>query len=378
MANRALAPRERDRALLLPRNAPRIGAVEVALPEHRYPQEELFALLSRRWKGAHRNVSRLEALHKAVGVEARHTALPIDEYERLDSFSKANDAFIRAGTELGARAVRTALEHAGLGPSDVGAIFFTTVTGLAVPTIDARLVNVLGLPSSVRRVPMFGLGCVGGAAGLARTADHLRAYPEDVAVLLSVELCTLTLQDDLSIANLIASGLFGDGAAAVVLCGAAAPVPANDAFGSTSFLPARVVASRSAFFRDSERVMGWDIGEHGFKVVLSADVPAMVHRHVPAQVDAFLAEHGLARANVDHWVCHPGGPKVITAIEEALALPDGALAITCRSLAEVGNLSSASVLHVLSETSRRAAHGDIGVLMAMGPGFCAEMVLLAW
>lgn len=364
--------------MLQDRDAPRIGAVEVALPEHRYPQDELFALLARRWHGARRSLGRLASLHRAVGVEARHTALALHEYEALDSFGKANDAFIRVGTELGARAVRSALASAGLDTSDVGAIFFTTVTGLAVPTIDARLVNVLDLRPSVRRVPMFGLGCVGGAAGLARTADHLRAYPEDVAVLLSVELCSLTLQDDLSVANLIASGLFGDGAAAVVLGGARAPLPANDAFGATTFSPARVLASRSAFFRDSERVMGWDIGEHGFKVVLSADVPSMVHLHLPREVDAFLGEHGLARSDIAHWVCHPGGPKVITAIEDALALRDGALAITRRSLADVGNLSSASVLHVLAETGRRAAPGDLGVLMAMGPGFCAELVLLEW
>ena len=374
MANRALLPHARERLMLHDRDAPHIGAVEVALPEHRYPQKELFALLARRWSRAPRNVARLASLHEAVGVEGRHTALPLDEYETLDTFGKANDAFIRVGTELGARAVTAALAQAGLAAGDVGAIFFTTVTGLAVPTLDARLVNVLGLRPSVRRVPMFGLGCVGGAAGLARTADHLRAYPEDVAVLLSVELCSLTLQDDLSVANLIASGLFGDGAAAVVLHGARATRPA----GGTAFTPARVVASRSAFFPDTERVMGWDIGEHGFKVVLSAEVPSMVHRHLPREVDAFLGEHGLRRSDIAHWVCHPGGPKVITAMEDALALPEGALAITRRSLAAVGNLSSASVLHVLAQTGRSARRGDLGVLMAMGPGFCAELVLLEW
>lgn len=364
--------------MLHDRDAPRIGAVEVALPEHRHGQDELFARFLERWGSGHRNLTRLASFHRSVQVETRHTALALDEYAAIDTFGKANDAFIRVGTELGARAVRGALAQAGLATGDVGAIFFTTVTGLAVPTIDARLVNVLELPTSVRRVPMFGLGCVGGAAGLARTADHLRAYPEDVAVLLSVELCSLTLQDDFSIANLIASGLFGDGAAAVVLTGARAPAAANDAGGTTTFVPARVVASRSAFFRDTERVMGWDIGESGFKVVLSSDVPAMVDRHLVREVDGFLGDHGLARNDIAHWVCHPGGPKVISAIEEALALPDGSLAITRRSLAEVGNLSSASVLHVLSETGRRASPGELGLLMAMGPGFCAELVLLEW
>lgn len=380
MANHALpfeaAPRPRIDAT----NAPRVAAVELALPSHRYPQRALFSVLEKRWKGQHRNLARLASLHDAVGVEGRHTALSLEEYDQLDSFGKGNDAFIRVGTELGARAVTGALASAGLAPRDVGAIVFTTVTGLAVPTIDARLVNVLDLPSDVTRIPLFGLGCLGGAAGLARTADWLRAYPEKIAVLLSVELCSLTLQDDFSIANLVASGLFGDGAAAVVVAGADAPIAANDAAPASVRSPSRprVVASRSAFFRNSERVMGWDIGETGFKVVLSADVPKIVHAHLPREIDAFLAEHRLARADVTHWVSHPGGPKVIAAVEGSLGLVAGALDVTRRSLAQVGNLSSASVLHVLSETMPKARPGDLGVLLAMGPGFCAEMVLLAW
>jgi alkylresorcinol/alkylpyrone synthase len=380
MANQALPFAHAPERVLVPESAPRIAAVELALPRHRYGQRDLFATLSKRWKGQHRNLARLASLHDAVGVEGRHTALPLEEYERLDSFGKANDAFIRVGTELGAEAVTRALASAGLVTRDVGAIVFTTVTGLAVPTIDARLVNVLGLPRHIRRIPLFGLGCLGGAAGLARTADWLRAYPEEIAVLLSVELCSLTLQDDFSMANLVASGLFGDGAAAVVMCGADAHVAANDAAPASvrSSSRPRVIASKSAFFPNTERVMGWDIGETGFKVVLCADVPKIVHAHLPDEIDAFLEEHGLARGDIQHWVSHPGGPKVITAIEESLGLRNGALDITRRSLAQVGNLSSASVLHVLAETTPRARPGDLGVLLAMGPGFCAEMVLLAW
>jgi alkylresorcinol/alkylpyrone synthase len=139
-----------------------------------------------------------------------------------------------------------------------------------------------------------------------------------------------------------------------------------------------VVETRSAFFPDTERVMGWDIGSTGFKVVLSADVPAIVEQHLPREVDGFLRDHGLSRGDVRHWICHPGGPKVISAIETSLELPANALAITRESLASVGNLSSASVLHVLGKTQQRAVPGDIGILMAMGPGFCAELVLLSW
>lgn len=356
-------------------HAPSIAAVDVALADHRYPQSELAAALVERWQARPKAVARVEQFTRSLGVETRCLALPKEAYGALGGFGAANDAFIRVGTELGARAVRGALARAGLGVESVDAVFFTTVTGVAAPTIDARLVNALGLRRDVKRTPMFGLGCVGGAAGIARAADYLAGHPGHVAVLLSVELCSLTLQDDFSIANLIASGLFADGAAAVVLTGEEHHAPTATA-AVRGLLRPRVLATRSAFFAGTERVMGWDVSERGFGLVLSADVPRIVHEHLPGEIDAFLAAHGLARRDVRRWVCHPGGPKVIDAIEEALALPPDALAVTRASLASIGNLSSASVLHVLSETP--AARGDVGVLLAMGPGFCAEMVLLAW
>ncbi len=367
--------------------APSVGQVEVALPDHEYDQNAMMETLKRRWKDRPKVMNLVDRLHSAVQVERRCLALPLEEYDQLSDFGAANDAFIRVGTELAARAVSAAVERAGLDLGDVDAIFYTTVTGLAVPTIDARLVNVLGLRRDIRRTPMFGLGCVGGAAGLARTNDYLRGHPDHVAVLLSVELCSLTLQDDFSIANVVASGLFGDAAAALVLTGSEAIAPRSSRGGTRassgppsirSRTRARVVDTRSAFFPDTERVMGWDVGASGFKVVLSADVPEIVKRHLPAEVDAFLEDNRLTRSDVRHWICHPGGPKVINAIEESLELPENALAITRESLASVGNLSSASVLHVLGKTQHRAVPGDIGVLMAMGPGFCAELVLLVW
>jgi alkylresorcinol/alkylpyrone synthase len=205
---------------------------------------------------------------------------------------------------------------------------------------------------------------------VTRVADYLTGHPGDVAVLLSVELCSLTVQpEDLSIPNLVASGLFGDGAAAVVLTGAERPAAGP-----------RVLASRSSFYYDTERVMGWDISEKGFQVVLSAEVPGMVSRHLRGDVDAFLADQGLALADIGSWVAHPGGPKVLEAMEETLELPPEALVVTWQSLREVGNLSSTSVLLVLQETMERhrPAPGTLGLMLAMGPGFCSELVLLEW
>jgi alkylresorcinol/alkylpyrone synthase len=317
----------------------RIAAVGSALPPHYYDQETLLEAFRRHWGRRHYNLDRLERLHHNVLVGGRHLAMPMEEYEHLQDWGQANDAWIRVAEEVGERAVRDALGIAGLAVDDVDALIFVTVTGVATPSVDARLMNRLALPSRVKRLPVFGLGCVAGAAGVARAADYVRGFPGDVAVLLSVELCSLTLQrEDLSIPNLIASGLFGDGAAAAVVVGAE-----RRATGP------RVVATRSVFYPESEHVMGWDICDSGFRIVLSAEVPDMVHRFLRRDVDAFLADHGLSRDQMSAWISHPGGPKVLEAMQQALELDDAALAPAWRTLREVGNLSSTSVLLVLKE-----------------------------
>ncbi len=340
------------------------------LPKHYADQEQLIAAFRGLWAKKHFNLERIEELHRAVQVSGRHLAIPLADYEALETFSARNDAWTRVATELGAEAITAALAQAGLTPREVDHLFFVTVTGIATPSIDARLINRLGLRPDVKRTPIFGLGCVAGAAGTARASDSLRAFPDQVAVLLSVELCSLTLQrEDVSIPNIIASGLFGDGASAMVLVGGQRP-------GSGP----RVVATRSVFYPDTERIMGWDVVDSGFKVVLSAKVPSLVKDRVRHDVDAFLADHGLDRSRITHWVAHTGGPKVLEAFQEALELPPAALERSWRSLRETGNLSSASVMFVLSELleSQVARPGELGVLMAMGPGFCSELVLLQW
>lgn len=348
----------------------KIASVGSSLPPHFYDQATLLAALRRRWADKMFNLERLDRLHANVLVGGRHLALPIEEYDELTTWGKANDAWIRVAQQVGGEAILAALGKAGLAVAEVDALIFVTVTGVATPSIDARLINRLGLSPRIKRLPIFGLGCVAGAAGISRAADYVRAFPDQVAVLLSVELCSLTLQEeDLSIPNLIASGLFGDGAAAVVVVGDERPAEGP-----------RIAATRSIFYPDSEAVMGWDISETGFKIVLSADVPKVVHDFLRRDVDAFLADCGLSRSQISSWVCHPGGPKVLEAMAETLELPAGALDVTWRSLQEVGNLSSTSVLLVLEETmaSHRPPAGSYGMLLAMGPGFCSELVLLEW
>ncbi len=347
-----------------------IASVGRALPRQYYTQDALFEALKELWADRPHAVRRLESLHRNVAVGGRHLALPMDEYRRLDSFTAANDAFIACAVDLGADAIADGLARAGLAPRDVDHLFFASVTGIATPSVDARVVNRLGLRPDVKRTPMFGLGCVAGAAGIARGADYLRAFPGHVAVLLSVELCSLTLQiKDPSIANMIASGLFGDGAAAVVMTGRERGAERPS-----------IVATRSVLYPDTERAMGWDVTAGGFRIVLSAEVPALVESRIGADVDAFLAEHGLARADIRRWICHPGGPRVLEAVQRALALSDDDLRVTWESLHALGNLSSASVLMVLRDTMAgdRPPPGSHGLMLAMGPGFCAELVLLRW
>lgn len=348
----------------------RIASVGTAVPSHFYDQETLLEAFKSRWATRYFNLDRLEQLHRNVLVGGRHLALPLADYETLTGFGEANDAWIRVGLEVGEGALLGALRGAGLTVQDVGALFTVSVTGIATPSLDARLVNRVGLSPHVRRIPIFGLGCVAGAAGIARAGDYVKAYPDQVAVLLSVELCSLTVQrQDLSVANLIATGLFGDGAAAVVVVGSERPERGP-----------RIVASRSVFYADTEDVMGWRISEEGFRVVLSAEVPRMVREHLRRDVDAFLADHRLTRAEIQSWVCHPGGPRVLEALAETLELEPQALALTWESLRRKGNLSSASVLMVLGQTleAERPPSGAYGLVLAMGPGFCSELVLLQW
>jgi alkylresorcinol/alkylpyrone synthase len=352
-------------------NIPRVIGAGTALPSNYVDQDQLTARLRELWATRYSDLRRFDQIQSALGITGRHLALPIEQYIPLDTFAKTNKAWMQAAPEVGANAARSALAQAGLEPRDVDHLFFVTVTGIAVPSIDTRIISALGMRKDVKRTPIFGLGCVAGATGTARAADYIRAYPREVAMLLSIELCSLTLQrEDLSVANIIASGLFGDGSAAMLFGG-------SDRAGAQG---PQIIATRSLVFPNTEEILGWEIVDSGFKIVLSSKLTDLVNSHICDEVDSFLAGQGLERPEIRHWIAHAGGPKVLRAVEGSLRLPEGALARSWDSLRTVGNLSSASVMFTLAKMidDGAAQAGEYGMMIGMGPGFSVELVLLKW
>ncbi|MGO8819352.1 MAG: type III polyketide synthase [Terriglobia bacterium] len=348
----------------------KIASVGSAFPKHYYPQEFLGAGLKKFWSGRLKNPDVVDRMHAHAEIDGRFLALPADAYYEMTTWGQANNAWIECAQDLGQQALCHALMGAGLTPQDIDALFVVSVTGIASPSLDARLVNRMGLSPRIKRIPIFGLGCVAGAAGIARAADYVRAFPHHVAALLSVELCSLTLQkEDVSMANLISSALFGDGAAATIVVGA-----------ERDYSGAEILDTRSVFYPQTEHIMGWDISEKGFQIVLSPTLPQLIVDHLGHDVDAFLSDHGLDRKDIGRWILHTGGPKILEATGTALGLSKEQLDASWDCLRKVGNLSSASVLLVLEEVfkRRRPEPGTYSVLAAMGPGFCSELLLLRW
>ncbi|MFY9791594.1 MAG: 3-oxoacyl-[acyl-carrier-protein] synthase III C-terminal domain-containing protein [Candidatus Sulfotelmatobacter sp.] len=358
----------------------KIASAASAFPKHYYTQKVLLERLQDYWGPQLKNPLLLARLHRNVTVDGRYLAVPAEQYVDIKTWGQANDIWIKVAQELGERALCLALHNAGLKTEDLGCLLFTTVTGVASPSIDGMLINRMGLPANIRRTPIFGLGCVAGAAGIARASDYVRAYPSQAAALVSVELCSLTLQrEDLSVANLISSGLFADGSAAVIVTGDEFEASQLENSGTKISGPT-ILATRSIFYPNTEDMMGWNISEKGFRIILSTEVPTLIRQNLGRDVDSFLADNGHQRSDLKSFVLHTGGPKVLDASADALGLHNGELDASWDCLRKVGNLSSASVLCVLEDVmkNRRPVPGTLGLLAAMGPGFCSELLLLQW
>jgi alkylresorcinol/alkylpyrone synthase len=346
----------------LSRRNPKILSVATALPPHRVGQGEAKRFARGMFAEAHRDFERLMPIFDNVHVENRNFCVPVEWFEEDHSFPEKNALYVEHALDLSEKAARRALDRVGADPKEVGAIFFVSTTGLSTPSLDAKLIFRLGLSEHTRRIPIWGLGCAAGAAGLARAAEHALLYPEELVLLVGVELSGLTFQrGDLSKSNLVSTSLFADGAAAVVLGAGTGP---------------EVLGGHSTTWPGTEDVMGWELVETGLKVQLSKSVPVIVRERLHDNLIQACASLGLDFDDLEHYVLHPGGAKVLDAFEEVLGIEPGGLIHSRAVLREHGNMSSVTVLFILERFLRGSEYtpGDLGVLSAMGPGFSAEHV----
>jgi alkylresorcinol/alkylpyrone synthase len=354
-------------------NDPRILAVATATPRYSYSQKEVRAFAARLFSGLLSEAPRLLDVFDHAEIETRHLCVPIEWMEEPHSFAEKNARYVEEAVNLGSEVTRRVLERAHLDATDVDHVLFMSSTGISTPSIDALIANRIGFRGDTRRTPVWGLGCAGGAAGLSRARDFALADPDARVLVIALELCSLTfLISDMSKRNLVAASLFGDGAAAVIVGGSRVPARSRD----TRALSLR--ASHSTLWKDTVDVMGWELEESGLRVVFSRSIPNIVVEHVPPSLNAFLASQGLTLADVRHVIAHPGGIKVLRAYMDALGLDAGALVHARNVLRAFGNMSSPSCLFVLERflASGDIAEGDHGVVMALGPGFSSEYVLV--
>jgi len=334
------------------------------------PQTDVKEFLYSLFSNTGMDIDRLIGVFDNSNVSRRHFSAPIAWFGSGHSFPVRNNVFVDTALKMSVDAINNCLQKVKAAYNDIDHIFFVTSTGLSTPTIDALLINELKFNSHIKRTPIWGLGCAGGAAGLSRAMEYTKAYPDKTALLVVVELCSLTFQkDDLSKSNVIAASLFSDGAAAVFVAG-----DKSRFSGSKGLM---LVDSLSTTYYDSLDVMGWDIVEEGFKVIFSRDIPAIVRDCVFPNIMELLNEHKLSLPDIKHYVTHPGGVKILRAYQESLGLFNGSLDNAKKVLAEHGNMSSASVLYVLNEflTQAKFNSGELGLITALGPGFSSELIL---
>ena len=342
--------------------APKILSVATALPPHRIGQEEAKTFARGMFSRRDGDIERLLPIFDNVNVDSRYFCVPVEWFERDHGFSEKNALYVEHALDLSEKAASRALDRIGAVPEDVGAIFFVSTTGISTPSLDSKLIFRLGLSEHTRRVPIWGLGCSAGASGLARASEHARLYPDKLVLLVAVELSGLTFQrGDRSRSNLISTSLFADGAAAVLL---------GDSIGP------EILGSYSTTWPDTEDVMGWELVETGLKVQLSKSVPAIVQARFRENLEEACESLDLDFDELEHFVLHPGGSKVLDAFENVLGFESGGLATSRDVLRDCGNMSSVTVLFILERflESREFKQGDLGVLSAMGPGFSAEHV----
>lgn len=350
---------------------PMIRKVVTENAPYHVDQNEIVGVVRSLFGGQYDDIERLLKVFGNGQIDGRYFAAPLEWFEKERGLEEKNRLYVEEAVKMGSQAVAKCLEEAGVDKADVDAFVFVSSSGMSTPTIDARIMNVLEMPPHVKRIPLWGLGCAGGASGLSSAADYCRAYPEAVVIVLCLELCSLTFQrSDHSKSNLIGTSLFADGAACALVTGDQVKLP-GEGF--------HIKDSQSTLMRDSEDVMGWDVKDEGLHVVFSRDIPKIIEKWLKPNVELFLEKISKSSSDITHFIAHPGGKKVLRAYEKSLGLTTDKTDISRSVLAKYGNMSSPTVLYVLKDfMETKPGQGEEGLLTALGPGFSSEMLWLEW
>src|SRR6516162_6480856 len=345
---------------------PRLLAIATAVPPYPLDQTDVIERVKLLF-GRSPDLDRLLPVFLNTGIHRRYSCVPIEWYDRAHGWSERNRIYLDSALDLLEAATKRLLCLTGRHKSDIDGIVVASTTGIATPSLDARLIERMGLRSTVRRLPIFGLGCAGGVIGLARAASQAAAAPGETVLFLVVELCALSFRrDDWSKSNIVATALFGDGASGALI--------------STEGAGPALVASGEHTWPGSLDVMGWEITDDGLKAIFSRDIPKLVTARFRDVASEFLARHGLAIDDIDCFICHPGGAKVIAALEHAFGLGQGALADAWGVLRDYGNMSATTVMFVLermlAEARTTGKRWERALMSALGPGFTAGFLVL--
>ncbi|WP_044641013.1 type III polyketide synthase [Risungbinella massiliensis] len=346
-------------------------AVGTAVPPFQIDQSTIREFAKRMFQDRFSDIERYLPIFENTNIERRSFSKPIEWFEEVHHFPTRNEAYVEMASKLAIEAIQKCIEKSPFTLEQIDHLFFVSSTGLSTPSIDAHLINQLQLKRNIRRTPIWGLGCAGGVAGLSRAYEYVTAFPDQIAVVVTVELCGLTFRrNDLSKSNLVATSLFADGAAAVLVAGRKV---------SLQEIYPIIHSSHSTIWYNSLDVMGWDVAEDGLQVVFSRDIPTIVKEYVEPVVRDYLQEHSLSIQDITRMISHPGGKKVLHAYEEALNVPPERFQHAYDVLRDNGNMSSATVLFVLEkELEQIHTNGEWGLMSALGPGFSSELLLLQW
>jgi alkylresorcinol/alkylpyrone synthase len=349
---------------------PHIISAGTADAPFKLPQEVVKRFIYNLFSNSSIDVDRMISVFDNSSVSERHFSAPMEWFGEEHTFAEKNRVYKGTALKLSAQAIEDCLKKANIDISLIDHVFFVSSTGLATPTVDALLFNKMKFNRHIKRTPIWGLGCAGGAVGLSRAMDYTKAYPKSTALVISIELCSLTfIKDDVSKSNIVASSLFSDGAAAVLAAGDEAGIRGDKGI--------ELLNSLSTIYDDSLDVMGWDIAEEGLRVVFSKDIPTIVRDCVKPNIMELLNLNNLTLKDLKHFVTHPGGLKVLDAYEQSLGLTNGKLNLSRKVLNRHGNMSSPSVIYVLNEFLSQNSYkpGEYGLISSLGPGFSSELIL---